>query len=121
MELKILVVSKSDYNRFSAKGKNDYTESGVTLYEPETVIPVVVKGLGCMANARIHKVTITAAGTTVTFTFEEIAKSTSDAVYTLYKNYNVQKSDVSTKFDTDDAGIPGIYTASSGRRYTLDD
>lgn len=110
-----IVVSKDDYNRFSERGKNDFTENGVILYPIGQLVPVIIKGKGCLANARIHSITITEKGTTVTFTLTSIAKSTSDAVYDMYRNSvnsTIDKSDDRFE-DAKDAVIPGLYSGRS--------
>lgn len=110
-----LVVSSRDYDRFSERGKNDYTESGVHLYDVNQLVPVIIKGQGCLANARISAITITQSGTTVTFTLTEIAKATSEAAYNMYKNQvSAGNSSTGDKYeDAKDSVIPGIYTGSS--------
>lgn len=108
-----IVVGKDDWNRFDEKGKNDYTESGVILYPIGGLVPVIIKGKGCLANAKIHKITISDRGTTVTFTLTTIAKSTSEAIYDIYRNgVNAGTSSSSDKFeDSKDAVIPGVFTS----------
>lgn len=107
-----IVVSKDDYNRFDEKGKNDFTESGVILYPIGGLVPVIIKGKGCLANAKIHKITISERGTTVTFSLTTIAKSTSEAVYDMYRNGVNSSIGTSTdKYeDSKDSMIPGVFS-----------
>ena len=79
------------------------------------ILPVIIKGKGCLANARISAITITPSGTTVTFTLTEIAKATSEAAYNMYKNQvSAGNSSTGDKYeDAKDSVIPGIYTGPS--------
>ena len=74
-----IVISKAAFDRLNTRGVSDFTESGVILYPVGTLVPVIVKGKGCLANADIKSITITEKGTTVSFVLTEIASSTADA------------------------------------------
>jgi hypothetical protein len=112
-----IVCEKRDYSRFSARGKNDFTEPGVILYEIGSLVPVIIKGEGCLANAKISAITIRSTGTTVTFELTEIAKGTADAAYNLYRNglnSNLNSGNSADIYeDAKDSVIPGVFSGKS--------
>lgn len=111
-----IVISKADFDRLNTRGVSDFTESGVILYPVGTLVPVIVKGKGCLANADIKSITITEKGTTVSFVLTEIASSTADAAYNMYRNqisaYAGSGNSGDIYEDAKDQVIPGMYTSN---------
>lgn len=107
---------------------NDTTLSveGPRIYPIGEMIPVIVRGEGCVGMAQIKEFTVQESVTNVTFILHECDKTTAQVLYNQYRNKVSMSNYKDASFESaDDAIIPGIAPKSTRgkaahRRYVSD-
>lgn len=111
-----LVVAPSEYERFG-RGKNDYTLSGLFIYQPGSVVPIIVETKGCREAAKITKVVLNESSTTVTFTIVDLPEEMGEQMYSYYMNTSAG-SNATDKYQASKSQlIPGIYQGKNRGRF----
>lgn len=104
-----MVVSSNEWDKMSHVDRNDeqkYSESGHVFYPIGETVPVIVKGQGCKALAKIISVTFNKKGTTTQLVLTSLTKDEANAFYTAYK-YSASTGSGSDEYGSD-AVIPGL-------------
>ena len=103
-----LICSSSEWSKLAraSKGeKQNYSESGNIIYPVGGMVPVIVKGEGCKALAKIISMTIDKHGTTTTIELTTLSQADADAFFKAYK-FSVSGAG-SDEYGTD-AVVPGL-------------
>ena len=106
-----------------------YTEQGTVLYPIKNVIPVIVRGKGCVGTALVKTVIMREETTTVEFEFTKVDPVTAKVLYNMYMN-NSSMVNNSDDVYSNDVSIPGAINApkvnladklESNKRQIMDD
>ena len=87
----------------------EYSYAGMVFMTPESTLPIIVKGKGCVGIGTIKSITLTSTRTTITFIKHNCDKAYSDAYYSLYKtNAHINASADGDIYSNTDIAIPGM-------------
>jgi Ni,Fe-hydrogenase III small subunit len=89
----------------------EYTDGGSILYPINNVIPVIVKGKGCIGTALVKYLIMKEETTTVGFEFNTaISDTTAKVMYAMYMNNSSMMNDNDDVY-SHDVSIPGAVNA----------
>lgn len=103
-----IVCSSSEWDKLARARKGEtqkYSEEGGVIYPIGGMVPVIVKGKGCLALAKIISITLNKHGTTTELELTTLSQTEADAFYKAYK-YSV--SGTSSDEYGSDAVVPGL-------------
>ena len=98
INMRNLLVSKTYY---------EYTEEGNVFYPIKGVIPVIVKGKGCIGTALIKSIYIKEETTTIGFEFTPVNNTTAKVMYAMYMNNSSMMNVTDNDVYNHDVSIPG--------------
>lgn len=104
-----IVVSSGEWDKLARARKGDsqmYSEPNGVIYPIGGMVPVIVKGQGCLALAKIISVKIDRNGTTTELKLTTLSQAEADAFYKAYK-YSVSGTSGSDEYGSD-AVVPGL-------------
>jgi hypothetical protein len=102
IDMRELKISKNCY---------EYTSEGSIFYPIKSVIPVIVKGKGCVGTAVIKQILIKEETTTVGFEFNTVDSVTAKVMYSMYMNNASMMNTSDGDIYNHDVSIPGAINA----------
>ena len=99
--------------RMVSSNRYHHTLNGEVYIQPETPVPVIQKGKGCIGIGMVSELRITASSTTIIFEVRETTESNMEAYYALYRN-QISVTPSSDSYDESDVIIPGAIRSVSG-------
>lgn len=118
-----ITMSEKEYRRSGATAGEtlEITLSNHQLFDMSTLVPVIVRGVGCIGYAEINQIVLTKNGSTkVEFYLKGMSEKSKEAAYILYTNQ------AATGDNANETMIPGIYQSrttgpKNDRRFVDDD
>lgn len=104
-----IVCSSGEWDKLARARKGErqnFSEQGGVIYPIGGMVPVIVKGQGCLALAKIVSIKLDKHGTTTELELTTLSQNDADAFYKAYK-FSVSGSGSSDEYGSD-AVVPGL-------------
>lgn len=113
------IVSFIELDEKVRKGKREYSVTGEVYIPINTVVPVILKGTGCIGTAIVEEICMRSESTRITFLFDpDISEQSKAAYYALYRN---QVTNTEDPYDNQDVFIPGAMGSTGASRGNASD